>query len=194
MHGQPRCGACVRCLYIGMYFSSRCDAVAAVRVFILKTHVQHYELKSQMFIIIIGTRESDQISVFLSLALALTLTHLHVFRPFFFHFTFHLPHPLVPFTFTSNWWCDIYKMILIFDLIGWLFELLQMDIKSNKFVYCFCCFFILFWRFDQRNKISEIFSLFTWQNEKRAISVPLSNFTPILCVVLTQQDMLIRIK
>lgn len=37
----------------------------AVRVFILETHVRHYESKSRMFIIIISTRESDQISFFL---------------------------------------------------------------------------------------------------------------------------------
>lgn len=45
----------------------------AVRVFILETHVQHYELKSQMFIIIISTRESDQISVCCFLFLSLSL-------------------------------------------------------------------------------------------------------------------------
>lgn len=77
----------------------------------------------------------------LSLFLAL------VFRPFFF--PFYLPFPTSSLVlFTSNWWCDIYKMISIFDLIGWLFELLQMDIKSNKFVY----WFFFFWRFDQKIK------------------------------------------
>lgn len=65
----------------------------AVRVFILETHVRHYELKSRMFIIIISTRESDQISFFCLRSL--------VFHPFLFHFTFHLPHPFSS-PFTSN--------------------------------------------------------------------------------------------
>lgn len=153
-----------------MYFSS---SLFLYVFFILKTHVQHYELKSQMFIIIISTRESDQISFFSPHSLIHSLTRVSSIP-----FAFYLPFSHILFVpFTSNWWCDIYKMILIFDLIGWLFELLQMDIKSNKFVYCFCFFFSLIWRFDQKIKYPRFSS--HEKNRKRAIFIPLSNFTPI---------------
>lgn len=140
MHGQSIW--CVRCLYIGMCFCSvfvfllffPCNFVVvadAVHVFILETHVQHHELKSQMFIII-SKRESGQISVCCYCICCFLIPPSPSTTFWSFHLLFCYPYR---FLFTSNWWCDIYKMISIFDLIGWLFELLQMDIKSNKFVY-----------------------------------------------------------
>lgn len=93
------CDACILECIFSSFLVLLLMPVDVVRVFILETHVQHYELKSQMFvIIIISTRESDQISFF-----APSFTHTH---PFFFRTTFHLPHPF-SFLFTSNWWCDI---------------------------------------------------------------------------------------
>lgn len=89
---------CVRAMLVYWnVFSPSLVAVAvdAVRVFILETHVRHYELKSQMFIIIISTRESDQISFAFLLPLARVSSIL---------FPFYLPFATHPFSspFTSN--------------------------------------------------------------------------------------------